>query len=223
MSLPSQISLPLQWLIPYGWLWHPILDELVSLVDFIQNENIKRVSYYTVTSGFINDVLDGYGGSNFTTLRVTGASLGGGLAIISGAQTGAPAVAISGLGAELSRHTLDPPVTMAQINENVFNFIPDRDYIARIGGRPRQHQEAQCQASTSSLFGCHSMWRSVCEIAYRCGSNGRPVPCRCVQRFGYPEPLPLGNTNRTFLQACEEQEEAFLNATGSTVTSGYFD
>jgi len=112
-------------------LWHPILDELVAFVDFIQNKNIKRVSYYNVTSGFINDILDGYGESNFTTLRVTGASLGGGLAIITGAQTGAAAVAISGLGAELIRHTLDPPVTMAQINEHVFNFIPDRDYIAR--------------------------------------------------------------------------------------------
>ena len=100
-------------------------------MNFIQNDAIKRVSYYTVTSGFINDVLDGYGDSNFTTLRITGASLGGGLAIISGAQTGAAAVAISGLGAELSRHTLNPPVTLAQINENVFNFIPDRDYIAR--------------------------------------------------------------------------------------------
>ena len=84
-----------------------------------------------MTSGFINDVLDGYGDSNFTTLRITGASLGGGLAIISGAQTGVAAVAISGLGAELSRHTLNPPVTLAQINEHVFNWIPDRDYIAR--------------------------------------------------------------------------------------------
>lgn len=100
-------------------------------MNFIQNDAIKRVSYYTVTSGFINDVLDGYGDKNFTTLRITGASLGGGLAIISGAQTGAPAVAISGLGAEYSRQTLNPPVTLAQINENVFNFIPDRDYIAR--------------------------------------------------------------------------------------------
>ncbi|MGK3735982.1 MAG: hypothetical protein ACI8RD_006541 [Bacillariaceae sp.] len=87
------------------------------------------------------------------------ASLGGGIAIITGAQTGASAVAISGLGAELSRNTLDPPVSKQDINERAFNFIPDRDYIARVGGRPRQHQEAQCNASASNLFGCHSMWR----------------------------------------------------------------
>ena len=172
-----------------------------------------------MTTSFVNDVLASYGGATYDTLRVTGASLGGGLAIITGAQTGAAAVAISGLGAELSRHTLNPPVTVADINERVFNFIPDRDYIARIGGRPRQHQEAQCTAPTSSLFGCHSMWRSVCEITYRCGSNGRPVPCRCVQRFGYPEPDPIGNTTRSFAEACEEQEQTFLDATGSTITS----
>merc|ERR1712146_160444 len=58
-----------------------------------------------------------------------------------GAQARVPAIAISGLGAELSRHTLNPPVTKEHINEWVFNWIPDRDYIARLGGRPRQHQE----------------------------------------------------------------------------------
>ena len=92
-------------------------------------------------------------------MRVTGASLGGGLAIITGAQARTPAVAISGLGAELSRNTLKPRISLDDINKYVFNFIPDRDYIARVGGRPRQHQEAQCSASSASLFGCHSMWR----------------------------------------------------------------
>lgn len=133
--------------------------QLVNFVDLIQSESLKKVSYYTVTTAFINDVLAGYGGASYDTLRVTGASLGGGLAIITGAQTGAAAVAISGLGCELSRHTLDPPVKLSQINERVFNLIPDRDIIARVGGRPRQHQEAQCTAPKSILFGCHSMWR----------------------------------------------------------------
>ena len=107
-----------------------------------------------MTTAFVNEFKDTYEG-----MRLTGASLGGGLAIITAAQTGAPAVAISGLGAELSRNTLVPRVTMDDINKYVFNFIPDRDYIARVGGRPRQHQEAECNATTSNLFGCHSMWR----------------------------------------------------------------
>jgi len=143
-----------KWLTPYGWIWTPILDDLVRVVNFIQSDSVKKVSYYTVTTDFANEFRKQY-----DALRVTGASLGGGLAIITGAQARVPAIAISGLGAELSRHTLNPPVTKDQINEWVFNWIPDRDYIARLGGRPRQHQEAQCNAPTSNLFGCHSMWR----------------------------------------------------------------
>jgi len=63
---------------------------------------------------------------------------------------------------------------------------------------------------------------SVCEINYRCGSGGRPVICRCHYQFDYPEPEPIGTPTRTFKEACEEEEEAFLKGTGSTVTSGFF-
>jgi len=38
----------------------------------------------------------------------------------------------------------------------------------------------------------------------------------------YPEPEPIGTPTRTFKEACEEEEEAFLKGTGSTVTSGFF-
>lgn len=206
-----------KWVTPYGWIWTPILDDLVWFIGFIQSSDLDNVSYYKVTTGFANKFKESY-----SRMRVTGASLGGGLAIITGAQARTPAVAISGLGAELSRNTLKPRISLDDINKYVFNFIPDRDYIARVGGRPRQHQEAQCSASSASLFGCHSMWRSVCEINYRCGSGGRPVICRCHYQFDYPEPEPIGTPTRTFKEACEEEEEAFLKGTGSTVTSGFF-
>ena len=65
------------------------------------------------------------------------------------------------------------------------------------------------------------MWRSVCEINYRCGTNGRPVICRCVYNFDFPAPLPIGNTTRSFDQACYEQEQAYLKATGSNLTSAW--
>lgn len=150
----SGLAQIVKWLTPYGWIWTPLLDEFVWILSYIQSDSIQKVSYYSVTTDFVNSIFDTY-----DNLRVTGASLGGGLAIITGAQTGAPSIAISGLGAEFSRHNLNPPVSKDDINERVFNFIPDRDYIARIGGRPRQHQEAQCSASGNNLFGCHSMWR----------------------------------------------------------------
>ena len=131
-----------------------LMLKLVAFIGFIQTEQLEEVSYYKVTTAFANRFKETY-----NNMQVTGASLGGGLAIITGAQARVPAVAISGLGAELSRNTLKPPVSMDDIHKYVFNFIPDRDYIARIGGRPRQSQEAECTASYSNLFGCHSMWR----------------------------------------------------------------
>jgi len=213
----SGLAQLVKWLTPYGWIWTPILDDLVWFIGLIQTEELENVSYYRVTTAFAKEFNEKY-----DSLQVTGASLGGGLAVITGAQARVPAVAISGLGAELARHTLTPPVTMDDINKYVYNFVPDRDYIARVGGRPRQSQEAQCSASTSNLFGCHSMWRSVCEINYRCGTNGRPVICRCHFNFGYPEPEPIGDTTRSFKEACFEQEQAFLTATGSTIQSGWF-
>lgn len=126
----------------------------MTFIGFIQTEQLKDISYYKVTTAFTNQFKEKY-----SNMQITGASLGGGLAIITGAQARVPAVAISGLGAELSRNTLTPRISVDDINKYAFNFIPDRDYIARIGGRPRQNQEAQCNASYSNLFGCHSMWR----------------------------------------------------------------
>ena len=199
-------------LLPFGWIWTPILPDLVRVVNYAQSKSLKDIAYYKVTTQFVRDLQGGYGGTNYH-LYITGASLGGGLSIITGAQTGAHAVAISGLGAELSRYTFDPPVTLEQLNNRVFNFIPDRDYIARIGGRSRLFQEAQCNAPNSNLFGCHSMWRSICEIAFRCGTGERPVVCRCVKKYDYPEPKPINgttSTTRSFDEACAE-EEAKLN------------
>jgi len=194
-----------KWLTPFGWVWEPILPDLIYLVNLVESEPIASVSYYKITTQFVNDVLGGYGesfGKDFTNIRVTGVSLGGGLAIITGAQTEAYAVAISGLGATLTRETVDPPIELEKLNSQTFNFIPERDFIARIGGRAPLFQNAECIAPKNDLFGCHSMWRSVCEINYRCGSNSRPVICRCVENFGYPKPVQNGT--RTFEEACQD-------------------
>lgn len=99
----------------------------------------------------------------------------------------------------------EPKIGLDALNDHTFNFIPDRDYIARIGGRQQFYQNAFCSAAKNNLFGCHSMWRSVCEINYRCGTNGRPVVCKCVSQFGYPVPEKSGT--RTFEEACEEAQE----------------
>jgi len=188
--------------VPFGWLFHPILDTLVMVANSMERLKEKKSAYYRVVSGFVNALFDGYGGADFRAdgLRVTGASLGGGQAIIVGAQTPAHAVAISGPSAELNHLALLPQVSLEALNTNVLNVVPDRDLIARLGGQGRLVQKIACKAPVNSLFGCHSMWRSVCEIAFACGTEGRAVFCRCIRDFGYP--LPIQNGTRSFDQAC---------------------
>lgn len=118
----SGFSQVVHWIIPYGWLWNSILPDLVSLVNHVQSQAISEASYYRLTSRFVNDVLDGYTdstGKSFDNVKVTGVSLGGGLAIITGAQTDAFTVAFSGMGAILARDSLDPPVLLEKINNQV--------------------------------------------------------------------------------------------------------
>lgn len=128
--------------------------KFVQVVSMVQTETLERISYYKVTTEAVNRFKETY-----PEMRVTGGSLGGGLAQITGAQARVPAIAISGPGAEFSRRALSPPITLDDINKYVYNYVPDRDFVARIGGRPRQHQEGECIAPTSDIIGCHSLWR----------------------------------------------------------------
>eukprot|EP00529_Nitzschia_sp_RCC80_P003642 CAMPEP_0113454980 /NCGR_PEP_ID=MMETSP0014_2-20120614/8142_1 /TAXON_ID=2857 /ORGANISM="Nitzschia sp." /LENGTH=1076 /DNA_ID=CAMNT_0000346401 /DNA_START=75 /DNA_END=3305 /DNA_ORIENTATION=- /assembly_acc=CAM_ASM_000159 len=187
---------------PFGfWIWTPILDEMVWAINSVQSQKLKDVSYYRYTSRFVEDLYAGsYDGRQYDNLRVTGASLGGGLAILTGAITGASAIATSGLNAMFSRRTFEPPITKEQLDTRVFNTIPERDVIAAIDVPGQLFQEMQCRGPKNSIFGCHSMYRSLCEIQYQCGSNGRPINCWCTSKYGYP--YPTQNGTKTWEEAC---------------------
>lgn len=135
----SGLAQMVKWLTPFGWIFDSILPDLIYAVSKITAKTLDEVSYYRTTTKFVNDILEnGYGesyGNTFTDMHITGVSLGGGLAIITGAQTNAYAVTFSGLGATLGRYTFDPPIEIEKLNAQTFNFIPERDYIAMIGGR----------------------------------------------------------------------------------------
>merc|ERR1712238_257344 len=66
----SGLAQLVKWLTPYGWIWTPVLDDLVSFVNIIQSNSLKKVSYYTVTTDFVNSI-----SSTYDSLRITGASL----------------------------------------------------------------------------------------------------------------------------------------------------
>jgi len=181
-------------------MWTPILHRLLDLLAFIVTDTLDEVAFYRQTTAFVEHLKES---GNYTKLHITGQSLGGGISIITGAQTLIPAIAISGPNAMLARDTFDPPLTKEALNEMVFNVVPDRDMVPRVGDLGDLYQNIQCRAEKNDLFGCHSSVRSVCEIIYTCGSMNRPVLCECATLYGYPEPTQTGNT--TFTEFCGSQ------------------
>jgi len=193
--------------LPFGEIWNPILEELVSLIAVVQSASLRKVAFYVHTTDFVNYLKSK---NMFSTLRVTGHSLGGGLAMITGAQTQTPAVGLSGPNTMITRSTLNPPgsVTVDNLNAYTFNIIPDRDPVPMFDDPATNTQKIACLADTNNFIDCHNAQRSLCDIMYTCGNGAgvgpqyisRPVLCQCVLDFGYPEPESTGN--RTFAEAC---------------------
>ena len=122
--------------------------------------------------------------------------------MITGAQTQTPAIALSGPNTMISRKTMEPPVTVDQLNRYTFNVVPSRDVVPMIDDLAKNYQRIDCRADANNFIDCHTAVRSVCDILYTCGSGPRPVLCSCALQYGYPEPEPTGN--RTFVEACME-------------------
>jgi lipase ATG15 len=98
------------------------------------------------------------------------------------------------------RKALDPPVSEESLNTLTLNIIPENDFVPRVGGVAQLYQNIDCTAPDTELFGCHTSWRTLCELLYKCGSGDRPVLCECVSEFGYPE--PVSSNGESFAQAC---------------------
>ena len=86
---------------------------------------------------------------------------GGGLAIITGAQSNSNSVAISGPNAKLSRDSFSPPLTVEDLNTYTFNVIPNRDPIPMIDDVARLYQNIDCTSPANDFFGCHDIARSI--------------------------------------------------------------
>ena len=186
--------------LPWGYtIWTPILDEIIVFLGAIQSGTLEKLSFYTATTAFVEYLQES---GNYTSVLITGHSLGGGLGIISGAKTGALAVSISGPNAILSHKRFD--IDVGDIERYTFNVIPDRDITAKIDDPSKNVQRIECRAPANRFFKCHDVLRSICELQYSCGSGARPVPCQCATEMNYLEPIPYANTTRTFAQACGE-------------------
>ena len=130
-------------ILPFGAIFTNIFDEMVKAISWMESDSIRRVSFYIQTTAFVRSLQQS---GAYSALQVTGHSLGGGLAIITGAQTGIPAVALSGPNAMISRKSFDPPVSVDALNTKTFNIIPARDPIARFDDKAQLFQNIQCRA-----------------------------------------------------------------------------
>merc|ERR1711935_745756 len=98
----------------------------MGLMNGVASSSVEKVSFYKLTTQFANYLKENY---SFDHLQVTGHSLGGGLALITGAQAKIPAVGVSAPNARISGQSYKPPITLQDINKYGFNIIPKYDLV----------------------------------------------------------------------------------------------
>merc|ERR1711920_296279 len=150
-------------------------------MGLLKTDDMIKVQFYKTITAFVEWLREEKQCKN---IHLTGHSLGGGIAMISGVQTKTPAYALSGPNAILGRKTYDPPLELEEINQWTFNIVPDRDAVPRIDLLAQNSQDIRCLAPRNKPYACHRATRSLCELMYKCGSHGRPIFCNCVLEYG---------------------------------------
>ena len=116
-----------QLFLPAGEVFNPILHGILRAMTWIESEKLTDIALYSQTTrlvGFLRSRPEYTG-----PLRITGQSLGGGISLITGAQTNIPAVAISGPNNKFTRDSLFPVLDLELIDSMLFNVIPERDIV----------------------------------------------------------------------------------------------
>ncbi|KAL7554664.1 hypothetical protein ACHAWF_018150 [Thalassiosira exigua] len=190
--------------LPLGHLFDPLIEFSANFLSQIEDASINHGAYYHETSSFVRDLKDS---GKYESVELTGHSLGGGIALISGAQTHTKAVGLSAPNTVIGRDTLRPQVTQQELLEWTFNIVSQRDIFPKIGSTSGQEENMArigCTASSANSFSCHEAARSLCEMLYSCGNVvARPVFCECVTIYGYPSPK-MNDEGPTFEEACSD-------------------
>jgi len=84
---------------------------------------------------------------------------GGGVAIISGAQTHTKAVGLSAPNTVLGRDTVTPKITLDDLEKYTLNIIPERDIFPRIGDNLMNAEYIKCRGAKDSMIDCHHCHR----------------------------------------------------------------
>lgn len=111
--------------LPFGGsgFFDPLIRFNIGVMSLLETESIKKTSYYLETSQFIEHLKDS---GKYKRIVITGHSLGGGVALISGAQTHTNAVGLSAPNTVLGRETVTPKLTLDDLLEYTFNIVPER-------------------------------------------------------------------------------------------------
>jgi len=198
----SFLSRIFRYALPGGELLTPLFLRMINIIAYIESGTIQQISFYQETTAFMEFLKEK---NMYSNLALTGHSLGGGLAMITAAQTQIPAITISSPNALLSRGTFGPtPVTESGLAKYTFNVIPDRDIVPLMDDVSQNFQKINCRAPLNRPHQCHLPQWSICELLYTCGSYGRPIPCYCVSRVGYDEPDPINIDGKKFSEICSE-------------------
>ena len=184
--------------LPLGFAFDGLIKFCVNMLSYLESSSVQDVSYYMETTGFVNFLKEN---GNYTNVAITGHSLGGGLALISGAQTKVKSIAISAPSAVMGRETLNPPVSLDDIKLSSYSLIPENDVVSYLGGAHMSAARIRCRASSGDFLSCHYASQSLCELLYMCGNTKRPVYCECVQ-LGYPEPTAIDGSGESFASIC---------------------
>ena len=186
-------------ILPCGHVFNPLIEFSIDLMAVLESNSLRKVAYYFETTAFVN-YLSGL--EKYAKIEITGHSLGGGLALITGAQAHVNAVGLSAPNTVLGRNTVTPRITREELEKFSFNVVPERDVVPLIGDASKHVEHLSCRADLQSSFSCHNARRALCEMLYSCGSVARPVFCECVTLFSYPEPEAMGSNGTRFSATC---------------------
>ncbi len=184
---------------PFGFAFDALIEFCVNRLSDLEAASVKKASYYVETTALVNFLRKS---GKYTKITITGHSLGGGLALITGAQTQTTAIAISGPSAVMGRSAMIPPISLDDIKKYTYAVIPSRDIVPLVGGEHMNSASIKCRADINDPFGCHMAYRSLCELMYTCGNVERPVYCECVSN-GYPEPTAIDGSGESLESSCE--------------------
>ena len=198
--MPIFLLQTVQRFLPLGKLFDPILSNVIQGMGFIKAEILTETSLYVQTMGLVNYIKQ-TPDFNQSSISITGHSLGGGIALITGAQTKIPAISFAGPNILFSRKSFKPVLDLDTINSLLFNVLPERDIVSKIDKPGILNQQIACTTDAKNFGLCHMPKTILCELMYSCGSFNRPILCDCVTKLGYPEPQQVSG-NKSIAEVC---------------------